>query len=300
MRLLPRAQVHVQGLPLALLLAAAQFRGAAIDGATLYTWGDELAAWSLPALSRRVLLAHRSFEAGGCVFSGGLVLQEKGRAIFFNPANGHERVFETETRFASCLEFTLAGRRGVLLTHLDAQLRFYLLPDFQVKELYSIYTASRQGGLLAHDIDADGLPDLFFGNYWVRNPGRLDVAWRLFAVNLWHDTPDAALAAMALAGDDLIWAESSAPNARIARLSKPPDPRQLWLEHRLPPLDYPRSVLAAHGGLYIGHNAGVEFIPPSGPPLRLAQAAPCIALVQFRGAVYAVSPGGVAALPPRR
>lgn len=300
MRLLPRAQIHVQGLPLALVLAAAQYRGGALSGSTLYTWGDELAAWQLPTLTKRVLIPNRSFEAGGCAFQGGLVLQERGKAIFLDIVTRRERVFETETRFSSCLEFTLAGRRGILLTHLDAQLRFYLLPGFESKELYSIYTPSRQGGLLKHDVDGDGLEDVFLGNYWVKNPGALNTAWRLFAVNLWHDTPDAALAAMALAHNDLIWAESSAKSARIARFSKPADPRQLWTEERFPPLDHPRAVLATAGAIFICHDNGVEVFPRSGPPTRLPSASPCLALVEFQGSVYALSSSGAAPLPLRK
>lgn len=295
----------MQGLPLALaaLACAAQageIRGAALSGSTLYTWGDELTAWRLPSLERRVLVQGRAFAPGGCAVSGGLVLQERGRAILFDPAAKTERIFETETRFASCLELPIAGRTGILLTHLDAQLRFYLLPGFEPKELYSIYTASRQGGLLAHDVDRDGLPDLFFGNYWVKNPGALDVAWRLYAINLWHDTEDAALAAITLDGEDLIWAESSARQARIARFKRPGDPAQLWIEERLPPLDQPRAVLADRRGLFVGHAAGVELFRRTGRTARVAAWGPCLALAAYRGEVFGVSPSGVRRVYRRR
>lgn len=279
---------------------AAHYRGGAISGSTIYAWGDELAAWELPSLTRRVLLAGRAFDAGGCAAPGGLILQENGRAIFFDTSSGRERVFETGTRFASCLAFSLGRRRGILLTHLDAQLRFYVLPGFEVKELYSIYTPSRQGGLLSHDVDGDGLQDVFFGNYWVRNPGRLDVAWRLFAVNLWHDTPDAALAALALSGKDLIWAESSARQARIARFARPADPRRLWIEHRLPPLPYPKAVLATRAGIFIGHADGVDLFRGAHTTGERVDATPCLALAGHADTVYAVSAGDVRAVYPRR
>jgi hypothetical protein len=290
-------------LAFALVCCAAQageIRGAAVAGSTLYTWGDELAAWRLPSLERKVIVSGRTFEAGGCTAGDKFVLQERGKAILLDAATRREQVFETETRFASCLPFTLAGRKGIVITHLDAQLRFYLLPGMEMKELYSIYTASRQGGLLAHDVDGDGLDDLFFGNYWVRNPGALDVAWRLFAINLWHDTPEAALAALALDRGDLIWAESSARQARIARFEKPGDPKQLWLERRLPPLDYPRAVLATQGGIFIGHGGGVELLLRSGGRQTVMEGSPCVALAESEGTVYAVSPGGVRAVYPRK
>jgi len=307
MRILPRTQVHVQRLSLTLLLAlaccaaqAGEIRGAAIAGSTFYTWGDELTAWRLPSLESKVILGGRAFEAGGCTAGDKLVLQERGKAILLDAGTRREQVFETETRFASCLPFTLAGRKGIVITHLDAQLRFYSLPGFEMKELYSIYTASRQGGLLAYDVDGDGLDDLFFGNYWVRNPGALDVAWRLFAINLWHETPEAALAALALDRGDLIWAESSARQARIARFEKPGDLKQVWAERRLPPLDYPRAVLANKEGIFVGHNDGVELLPRSGGRQVVMAGSPCVALAEFEGTVYAVSAGGVRAVYPRK
>jgi hypothetical protein len=292
-------------LPIVMLLAAfaapaGEIRGAAVSGSTLYTWGAELTSWRLPSLDRRVILQGRDFASGGCAVQGGLVLQEHGRAILVDPSSGRELVFETETRFASCLQFSIAGRKGILLSHLDVQLRFYLLPGFEVKELYSIYTASRQGGLLAQDIDRDGFADLFFGNYWVKNPGSLDVAWRLYAINLWHDTEVAALASMAVDGEDLIWAESQAPKARIARFRKPANPADLWLEERLPPLDQPGAVLVTREGILVGHAAGVELFLQSGGRRRLAESGPCLALADFEGVVYAVWPFGVRPVYPRR
>jgi hypothetical protein len=296
----------VQGLPLGLLLLAAasahagEIRGGTLSGSTLYTWGGELAAWQLPTLQRQVLARARNFGAGGCAADGGLVLQEDDRAILFHPRTLRERVFETGTRFASCLPFEIDRRKGILLTHLDAQLRFYVLPGFEVKELYSIYTASRQGGLLASDVDNDGLQDVFFGNYWVKNPGRLDVAWRLFAVNLWHDTPDAALAALALSGENLLWAESSAKNARIALFLKPTDPRQLWIERRLPSLPYPTAFLVNESGIFIGHAEGVHLLSHAGTARKRLDTTPSVALVERQGVVYAVSPKGVRAVYRRR
>ncbi len=153
---------------------------------------------------------------------------------------------------------------------------------------------------MSQDVDGDGLEDLFWGNYWLKNPGALDVAWRLFAINLWHDTPESALAAMALDGGVLVWAESSAKQARIARFEKPADPKQLWVERRLPPLDHPRAVSVTGEGILIGHDGGVEMLTRAGGRKAVAEMPPCLALAEFEGVVYGVSASGVRAVYPRR
>ena len=185
------------GTPALLLLALTpawgEIRGAARLSrprqATL-TWGTRLELWPDTGGKPRVLLRGTDFGPGGCVADvdgdgrDDLLVQEHpgaSRMLWLKAPRWTATVVEPETDFHDCLEFTLDGRRGVLVPHFHAQLRLYLFPKFDYKELYSIYTASEQGGLLAHDVDGDGLEDLFIGNYWMRNPGRLDVAWRLFA-----------------------------------------------------------------------------------------------------------------------
>ena len=189
---------------------------------------------------------------------------------------------------------TPCGKRGVLITHLHSQVRFYLFPNFEYKELYSIYTASQQGGLLPHDVDGDGLTDLYVGNYWMKNPGALDVAWRIFAVNLWHETPTAARASLALWQDrTLVWAAGQ----RVALFEPPPDVKQLWTEQRLAPLDQPRAILTHPQGIFIGHAAGValESPAPTGARTRttVSRIPRIIQLINWRDSVIAVSPAGV-------
>ncbi|MBI5280732.1 MAG: hypothetical protein HY858_03545 [Candidatus Solibacter usitatus] len=302
----------MQRLPLAILCAApllAQIRGGALlekPRPVILTWGDRLQAWPLDGGPPATLLAGTGFGPGGCAADvdldgrDDLLVQERpgaGRFLWLRAPDWQAAVIEAQTEFKDCLPFTIEGRRGVLIPHLDAQVRFYLFPRFEYKELYSIYTNSRQGGLLAHDVDGDGLDDLFIGNYWMRNPGRLGVAWRLFAINVWHDTPAAALAALGLwRGGALVWAESEAGRGRIAVFSPPADRTQLWVEHRLAPLDRPRAVLAAPAGVFIGHAAGVVLETPADGGWRRTEVATgfeVLKLVRWRDAVWAVTPAGV-------
>jgi len=313
----------VQRLPLAALCAAlcaasltAQIRGAAIISKPrplIITWGDQLLAWDLSGKPPTVLRGRAGFGPGGCaadVNNDGrddlLVQQRPGPSPFLAliAPRWTPRIVERETDFRDCMPFAIDGRRGVLIPHLHTQLRFYLFTGFGYKELYSIYTPSEQGGLLVYDVDRDGLSDLFIGNYWMKNPGKLDVAWRLFAINTIHDTPTAATAALGLwRGDTLIWAEASARKARIAAFTPPPDREQLWIEHRLPPLDEPRAVLVHDDGVFIGHASGVVLERPENGTWRrtaVASGFPVLKLFWVRDAVWAVTPSGVRRVYPLR
>jgi hypothetical protein len=180
-------------------------------------------------------------------------------------------------------------------------------------ELYSIYTASHQGGLLACDVDGDGLADLFIGNYWMRNPGRWELPWRLFNMNTFFDKPDSALARFALyqrpgrALPDLIWAESEAAPARLALLERPADVREPWPPQMITPApDHPRALLvieqpaiagkAAWPLLLVGADDGVRaYSHDDGRwSMRLVwKGAAVIALFKARGGVVAVTGEGV-------
>ncbi|MBI4892728.1 MAG: hypothetical protein HY821_19040 [Acidobacteria bacterium] len=305
----------------AILLALAgaawgeEIRGAAVlhSPQRIVTWGDRLLEWDLSGGRPRVLSGKAGFGPGGCaadVDGDGredLLVQEKpglGALLWLKAPRWTARAVEAETDFQDCLPFTLGGRRGVLLPHLHAQLRLYLFPGFESKELYSIYTASEQEGLLAHDVDGDGLEDLFLGNYWVRNPGALDVAWRLFAINLFQDTPKAARAAFALwRNGKLFWAESAARQARIAVFTPPQDVKQLWLEQRLAPLDEPKALAAVAEGVLIGHADGVVLEEPAEGGWRRTEIARGFAVLKLfavDGAVWAVTPSEVRRVYPRK
>ncbi|MBI5084050.1 MAG: FG-GAP repeat protein [Acidobacteria bacterium] len=309
----------MQRLPLAILCAApllAQIRGGALvekPRPLIITWGDRLQAWPLNGGPHVTLLSGTNFGPGGCATDvdgdgrDDLLIQGRpgtGPFLWLRAPDWKASVIEEETEFKDCLPFSMEGRRGVLIPHVNAQLRFYLFPSFQYKELYSIYTNSRQGGLLAHDVDGDGLDDLFVGNYWMRNPGRLGVAWRLFAINVWHDTPSAALAALGLwRNGALVWAESEAERARIAVFSPPADRKQLWEEHRLAPLDRPRAVLVHPAGVFIGHASGVVLETPEAGGWRRTDVATgfeALKLIRWKDGVWAVTPQGVRRLPTVR
>lgn len=317
---LSRPKVHLQRLPLALCLLfplRAEIRGAALlekPAPAILTWGSQLQSWPLSGAPPTTLLDHRDFGPGGCIADvdgdgrDDLLVQEHpgvSRFLWLKAPDWSPHVIEAATDFTNCLPFTLAGKRGVLIQHLHSQIRFYLFPTFEYKELYSIYTASQQGGLLPHDVDGDGLTDLFVGNYWMKNPGALDVAWRIFAINAWHDTPTAARAALALWQDRrLVWAASLDHQARVAVFEPPPDVKQLWIEQRLAPLDEPRAILAHPHGLFIAHAGGValEKAIVNGAWTRstISRIPRVLQLINWHGSVIAVSPDGVHWIYPRK
>lgn len=306
---MPRQKVHLQGLPLAAALLAALSAHAQINGAAiasrprpvLWTWGASLTEWTLDTLEPRVLLAQTDLGPG-CVAAEGLAALSRSRLVLLAPPRFAETVLEPATDFSGCLPFTISGRRGVLIPHLHAQLRFYeFARPGRYHELYSIYTASKQGGLLAHDVDRDGGLDLFFGNYWVRNPGRLGLPWRLFAVNTFFDSPDAALARLALLqlpgkpAPGLVWAGPG----RLAFLERPSPVTEQWPPLPLEPAPERTLALLATAdppAVYAGHDKGVTRWLWSGGRFTASSVldgAPVVALFQLPGGrILAVTPAG--------
>lgn len=240
-------------------LLFAQILGAALVDSprpAVWTWGAAVRSWPVDGGAPKTL-AKIATGPGGCTDGRSLFVMERngpGRFVRLGPPRWRPELIEAETEFSDCLPATLYGRRGVLITHLFAQVRFYEEPArsggaWAYAELYSIYTASKQGGLILTDVDGDGLPDLYVGNYWAKNPGVRGVAWRLHAINVYHETPDAALARLALVGKMLAWAESAAAPARLSLFEQPSDYRQLWPEVKLlPAMEYPRGLASAEGG----------------------------------------------------
>lgn len=244
--------------------------GGVLRAGQLVVWGDGVDSVSLSGGGAR-RIGEGSYDRGGCAFGGGLLLNESaqagetlGRAVFLALPSGQIQVADTHASFRDCLEAKLFGRLGVLVTHLQMQLRFYERPArkgdrWPYREIYSIYTASAQAGLALMDVDGDGRDDILHGNYWVQSPTEFDLSWRIFAFNNWWDTPRSAMLRIAVSAGDVVAAESAAAPARVARFSRPGDPKQFWRES---PVEIAGgiaqpAVIAVHGGwIMLGEDNG--------------------------------------------
>ncbi len=271
--------------------------GGAVQGGRLITWGDGLIEWSLPELQPRTL-DPGTFTAG-CPFDGGWILEESGRLVWWR--EGRRQTVDTEAAAVDLAPAEIFGRIGFLCVHRGMQVRFYQgpaepAPRWPYREIYSFYTASEQGGLLVQDVDDDGRPDLICGNYWIQAPAALDLPWRLFAINLFHEHPVSASARVAWWRGKLVWLESKRPDARAVLFTRPADVRRLWTAQTLeiqPPLQFPRAVIAWESEVWIGENNGPRSRIVAYPSMRLVRrGAPVIALLAWRDRVIGIGPSG--------
>lgn len=234
-----------------------RLNGGVCSGTALYTWGDSLRAWDLASGRSRVLAEGGGvpFARAGCFSDGGFFLQQGDRLVWL--AGGRKRDIASEIETPDILAVTLFGRRGVLIIQKYAQLRFCELPSGEARDIYSVYTPSRQAGLILHEVDGDGRPDFFCGNYWVRAPESFELPWRLFAINTWAEMPDSGILRLALIGERLVACQAEMPRARLAVFEKPPDPRQLWRETVISTdLRYPRGLAVIDGEIAVAEDAG--------------------------------------------
>ena len=315
--------VFASALFLAAPSAIAQIRGAALvqhPRPGILSWGSELKFWPLSGGAPVVLKKGTDFGPGGCVADvdgdgrDDLMVQQhdgSGPLVWLRAPKWEAHGIEQETEFRDCLPFTIDGHKGIVVPHFNAQLRLYEYPKhasdkWTYSEIYSIYTASKQGGLVASDVDGDGLTDLFIGNYWMRNPGRWELPWRLFNMNTFFDKPDSALARQAVyqrpdrAKPDLLWAESEGAPARFALLERPDDEKKAWPAQLIEPApNHPRALLVlkakpgAWPAVLVGADDGVRLYTAERgvwSMTKLGSGAPVLALFRAQGSVLAVTP----------
>jgi hypothetical protein len=250
--------------------------GALVNGRALYSWGEGLSRVSLPP-GRSQLLRKEKFGPAGCagdIDSDGvtdLVLHAlPDRMVWVKgPAFQTMHTIDTGASFADCVVTTVLGHRGVLITHRGMQVRFYEPPSrpserWPYREIYSFYTASYQAGLVEHDVDGDERTDLIAGNYWIQAPPSFELPWRLFAINTYNDTPQAAHVRIARGRNGaLIVSQGELHPAKLAVFERLSDPKQLWRETRLDrdmDLNEPAALAAADdsGDFVLAERGGMR------------------------------------------
>lgn len=222
------------------------------DGKSVFVWGEAgVFRVALKGGKVRRMAAQGAFDEPGCVAGNGLVLQRDGKiALLTGKQLESASVIDQGGEMADCLETPLLGEAGILITWRGLQVRHYRRPGagearWPYREIYSFYTASYQAGLVLRDVDGDGRPDLFCGNYWIQSPEAYELPWRLFAINTYNEEPQSARMRLAALNGGLAVAQGALPAGRITVFTRPADARQLWREQRLAVADRPRALAVA-------------------------------------------------------
>lgn len=275
----------ISGLLLAVTLTGAgrwvapgELRGGGADPSTtgrFFVWGS--AVWVSEGKGlREVARGAFGFDDGGCVFDADgdglsdLILARRsgtgvlGELVFLRaPGFVAERI-DTDVELHDCRAATLFGRRGFLMIHRGAQVRFYWLDKgkWAVQEVYSIYTASRQAGMALADVDGDGRVDTFAGNYWIRSPEAFDLPWRIFAIHLHHEDETAASFVYGAWPDLLVGAQRERMGTPV-RVFRPGADRKLeWVESGVSGarLDRPRGAAVVGDAVVFGDALGLMVV----------------------------------------
>ena len=274
-------------------------RGAAEGKNGVYAWGSSLYLWPPSGgVAKQVARSLRGgFGEGGCIDGDAIVLQDGmplGDLVRIS-AGGRRLVLDHDVEMHDCAAATLLGKRGILVVHRYAQVRFY--SQGGVQELYSFYTASKQGGLLLADVNGDGRTDILCGNYWILSPGAFDLPWRLFAINTRHETPDSATFRLAWLGRDLIAAQAHMADGAVFQYSPPADATQQWPETLVTTLRSPHAMVPTPRGVVIGENAGpgsrVVVVEPGGTVRDLGTTSGAHTALLVRGRVALVGAGRI-------
>lgn len=308
-------------LPFAAFFGLAPGLFAQLQGGAVFPGSQLTAAWGNGVFLKGELIHPGHFGRGGCVADWNrdhrpdLILNEldpgapggsMGRMVALLAPGWRRELIDTGASFRDCLDTTLHGRPGLLVTHLHTQLRFYersATGKSTYREIYSIYTPSAQSGLVRADVDGDGRPDILHGNYWLRAPARWEDGWRLFALNTWFYQPRSAMVrivALPMHGRlAAVEAESEASPARFAWFEKPADPRAEWFQHDIKvPGGLHRPQVLVHGGAPETVVAG-EDNGPGSRLLRVNLVTGEVRVLSRSNGYLAAGPGGTPAVVRR-